>query len=314
MSPGRAAGDGNRSCAREANPADLGRGSTRARNTCPRRVRAVASGRDALAARAGGRYLAAMSEAASSTPSPPGSGANRAADPLAVQEARLLDAAVAAAGAQGWGAGLMEAAARRAGISPAEAVLTLPGGARDLAALLSRRHDARALQRLAAVDPVGLKVRERIRRGVLARVEAAMEDEAAVRRCTAWLALPPNAPLALRLAWASADGIWRWAGDTATDENHYSKRAILSGVLVSTLAARLAGGPGRAEAALDRSLAGVMGFEKWKAALPAPAAWGLKAAAALGAWRYGRETPAAAAAPPLLIADARVSGGRDAAG
>lgn len=261
-----------------------------------------------------------MSDPAPSAQPPVDAVVHAAADPLAEQEARLLDAATALAGAHGWGAGLMEAAARRAGIAPAQAVLALPGGARDLAALLSRRHDAKALARLAEIDPATLKVRERIRRGVLARVEAAMEDEAAVRRCTAWLALPSHLPLALRLAWASADVIWRWAGDVATDENHYSKRAILAGVLVSTLAARLGGGRARAQVALDRSLAGVMGFERWKAALPGPAAWGLRTAAALGAWRYGREAAPADAdapsfpAPPLLIADPRVSGAGDAAG
>ena len=25
--------------------------------------------------------------------------------------------------------------------------------------------------------------------------------------------------------------IWRWAGDTATDVNHYTKRALLAGIL-----------------------------------------------------------------------------------
>jgi ubiquinone biosynthesis protein COQ9 len=34
--------------------------------------------------------------------------------------------------------------------------------------------------------------------------------------------------------WRSADRIWTWAGDTATDYNHYTKRALLSGVMAST--------------------------------------------------------------------------------
>jgi chemotaxis protein methyltransferase CheR len=55
-----------------------------------------------------------------------------------------------------------------------------------------------------------------------------LNDDAAVRRWAGFLALPFNLPLALRLLWESADALWRWAGDTATDENHYSKRAILS--------------------------------------------------------------------------------------
>ena len=46
----------------------------------------------------------------------------------------------------------------------------------------------------------------------------------AVRRALAILAMPQNVPLALRLGWPTADRMWRLAGDTSTDFNHYSKR------------------------------------------------------------------------------------------
>ena len=63
--------------------------------------------------------------------------------------------------------------------------------------------------------------------------------------------------------------MWRIAGDTATDYNHYSKRLILSGVYGSTLLAWLddqSEGWSETGAFLDRRLAGVMRFEKWKTA------------------------------------------------
>ena len=212
------------------------------------------------------------------TPAPPWAEAN---------EARVLDAAVLLAPRIGWGRGLAARAAEAAGLSAADAALLLPGGARDLAALLSRRHDARALEALAGTDPDSLKVRERIRRAVMARVEAAAVDEAAVRRCTAWLALPLNLPLGLGLLWESAAGLWRWAGDTATDENHYSKRAILAGVLAATVAARFQGGEAAAAQRLDIEIERVMRFEKWKAGLPKPSEAMAGAVAALGRLRYG---------------------------
>ena len=159
-----------------------------------------------------------------------------------VTEGRLLTAALDHAGDPGLDppAGGRRGARRR--VALAEAELLLPEGPRDLAALLARRHDAAALAALAAVDPATLKIRERIRTGVLARTEAAVDDEAATRRWMGFLALPPNAPLGLRLLWASADSLWRWAGDTATDENHYTKRALLAEILISTLAIRLTAG------------------------------------------------------------------------
>ena len=202
-------------------------------------------------------------------------------------EVRVLEAALPLAATLGWRETLVAAAARAAGLSPADALLLLPNGAGDLAALLARRHDSAALAALATVDAGTLKIRERIRTAVQARIDAALVDEAAVRACTRWLAQPPHLPLAGRLAWASADGLWRWAGDTATDANHYSKRAILTGVLTSTLAVRLARGEAAAADHLDARIANVMAFEVWKAKLPDASGWGTAAAGLLGRLRYG---------------------------
>ncbi len=202
-------------------------------------------------------------------------------------EHAVLDAALPRAADLGWTARLVQAAAAQAGLSAGEAQLLLPGGPRDLAALLSRRHDAAGLAALSAIDPAGLKMRERIRAGVQARIEAAMADAGALHRWAGFLALPGNLPLALRLTWESADHIWRWAGDTATDENHYSKRAILSGILASTLALRLTSGDEAARAHLAARIDNVMAFEKWKAGIKTPLQFA-DVATALGRMRYGR--------------------------
>lgn len=204
-------------------------------------------------------------------------------------EARLLTAALKRVRRLGWTSRLVKAAAAGAGLSLAEAELLLPEGARDLAALLARRHDDKALAALAALDPAAMKVRERIRAGVLARTAAAFDDEDAVRRWSGFLALPMNVPLGLRLAWASADRLWRWAGDTATDENHYSKRALLAEILITTLAVRLSRGANAAAAHLDARINGVMAFEKWKAGLKPSEAAG-RAARTLAKLRYRRSS------------------------
>ena len=145
-------------------------------------------------------------------------------------------------------------------------------------------HDARALAALP--DPATLKIRERIRAAVAARIDAAAQDEAAVRRWSGYLSLPLNFTLGLKLLWESADALWRWAGDTATDENHYSKRAILSGILASALAIRLSSGRDAAAAFVDARIENVMAFEKWKAGLK-PSQLLADVAAALGRMRYG---------------------------
>jgi ubiquinone biosynthesis protein COQ9 len=172
------------------------------------------------------------------------------------------------------------------GLSRGDLELLLPYGARDLAALLSRRHDGQAMAALADVDPKALKVRERIAKGVEARLEAAAGDRDAVKRCIAFLALPRNAKLGLKLAWESADALWRWAGDTATDENHYSKRAILSGILIPAAGIRLNRGKEEADAFVAARIENVMAFEKWKAGFH-PGQTARKLAETLGRMRYG---------------------------
>jgi ubiquinone biosynthesis protein COQ9 len=119
-----------------------------------------------------------------------------------------------------------------------------------------------------------------------------MKDGEATRRWCGFLTLPTNIALGLRLAWESADGLWRWAGDTATDENHYTKRALLAEILVSTLAIRLALGEEAAWTHLDGRIGAVMAFEKWKAGVK-PAATADKAARILAKLRYGRRGAAA---------------------
>jgi ubiquinone biosynthesis protein COQ9 len=202
-------------------------------------------------------------------------------------EKRLLEAAIPLAPTLGWNPGLLAKAAEAAGLSPGECDLVAPNGARDLAALYSRRHDAAAMGTLAALGPAALKMRERIRVAVEAWLDAADADNAASKRWAAFLALPANAPLGLRLAWASADALWRWAGDTATDENHYSKRAILGAILITALGIRLGSGREAASSYLGHRIENVMQFEAFKAKIKTG---GLaeSLAAGLGRLRYGR--------------------------
>ena len=150
-------------------------------------------------------------------------------------------------------------------LSRGDEELLLPNGARDLAALLSRCHDARALETLEATPATTLKMRERIGAAVSARMEAGAVDLEATKRCAGFLALPTNADLGLSLAWESADVLWRWAGDTATDWNHYSKRTILSGILIPALTLRWFDGREAADAFVAHRIENVMSFEKWKA-------------------------------------------------
>jgi ubiquinone biosynthesis protein COQ9 len=79
--------------------------------------------------------------------------------------------------------------------------------------------------------------------------------------------MPQNLPLALRVSWRTADLMWRIAGDTSTDFNHYTKRMTLGAVYGSTLLVWLddeTEGWSETAAFLGRRIDNVMSFEKWK--------------------------------------------------
>ena len=90
----------------------------------------------------------------------------------------------------------------------------------------------------------------------------------AARRAAGYLSVPGRQKLAADLLFTSAHHMWRWAGDTATDYNYYSKRLILSGVITAT---RLywfddsSDDFANTRAFLERRIENVMQFEKVKA-------------------------------------------------
>lgn len=193
------------------------------------------------------------------------SGKEQSSDWTERTEQAVLSAAILRAERLGWNNHLVRSACEAEGFSLGDQELLFPHGARDLAALLSRRHDAAALKALEATPAHTLKIRERIAAGVSERLEAAAADLDASRKCAGFLALPFNADLGIGLMWESADKIWRWAGDTATDQNYYSKRTILGGILAPALTIRLFEGKDAADRFVAKRIENVMAFEKWKA-------------------------------------------------
>ncbi len=169
----------------------------------------------------------------------------------------------------GWTHKAVDSAAAELNIDSAQARLAFPKDAPHMIEAWIGGVDAAMEAHFTPEKIAAMKVRNRIRALVWYRLETMGPAREAVRTALSILAMPQNVALALRIGWRSADLMWRIAGDTATDYNHYSKRLILSGVYGSTLLAWLddeSEGWIETGAFLDRRLAGVMQFEKWKAA------------------------------------------------
>lgn len=193
-----------------------------------------------------------------------------APSPVAAARLQLALAIGENAAFDGWTKAAVDAAARSEGVDPAVAALAVPDDAVGLIDLYGEGVDAELAERLPPERLATLKIRERIRSLVWERLQIQEPAKEAIRRALAILAMPQNAAAAARLAWRSADVMWRMAGDTATDYNHYTKRAILSAVYGSTLLAWLqddSEGAADTSAFLDRRIEEVMRFEKWKAGL-----------------------------------------------
>ncbi|MGE0776557.1 MAG: COQ9 family protein [Sphingomonadaceae bacterium] len=170
----------------------------------------------------------------------------------------------------GWGDRALADAAQTIGIPPERANLAFPKGSIGMIDAWFESIDAEMERRNPATALAGLKIRDRISRLILTRLEIARPQREAVRRALAKLALPGNIGQATRLGWRTADLMWRLAGDAATDFNHYSKRATLAGVYGATLLVWLDDDSEDLEtttAFLSRRIDGIMRFEKTKARL-----------------------------------------------
>ncbi|PKP90031.1 MAG: COQ9 family protein [Alphaproteobacteria bacterium HGW-Alphaproteobacteria-14] len=192
---------------------------------------------------------------------------------LTLDELRIALAPDIAASAifDGWSQAALVAAAEMAGCDVDIARLAFPGAKpMDMIEAWITSVDSAMAAEWPAERLATSKIRERIRTLVAFRLHAVAHIDEAVRRALAVMAQPQNAPRALKLGWRSADIMWRLAGDTATDYNHYSKRAILAGIYSATLAVFVnddSEGKADTHAFLDRRIDGVMRFEKAKAQL-----------------------------------------------
>ena len=189
---------------------------------------------------------------------------------LTLEELRLALAPAIADAAifDGWGDDALTMAADQMGADIDVARLAFKGGAIDMIFAWIEAVDM-AMAAAFTDDVIGpMKIRERIRVLVQFRLDAVAGQEEALRRALAIMAMPQNVARSTKRGWQTADLMWRLAGDTATDYNHYTKRAILASIYGATLAVFVddtTDDKAETRAFLERRIEGVMTFEKVKA-------------------------------------------------
>lgn len=182
---------------------------------------------------------------------------------------QILDAALPAIVFDGWTLATLEKAAESIGLKAFDVKRAFPNGVADAIAYFSARADAQMLASLAAnYNLPKMKIRERIATCVMVRLRANNQYREAVRHALGYYAMPWNAPAGLQALYDTVDAMWRAAGDTSTDYNFYSKRALLTGVFTSTVHVWLDDATddlSDTEAFLRRRIENVMEIEKLKA-------------------------------------------------
>ncbi|WP_267434588.1 COQ9 family protein [Sphingomonas sp. GM_Shp_1] len=191
---------------------------------------------------------------------------------LTLDEVRALLAEGIASNAafDGWGDAARDMAADAAGVDRDIARLAFKDGPVAMIDAWFARIDRAMVEAVPAEQAAAMKIRQRITALVEARLAAVAPNREALRRALTILAMPQNAASGARLGWRTVDTIWAQAGDTATDYNHYTKRATLFAVYAATIATFLnddSEDHADTRAFLARRIEGIMRFEKWKAGM-----------------------------------------------
>lgn len=181
----------------------------------------------------------------------------------------------------GWSDRLLQQAVKQTGIDPGVALLAFPDGPMDLLGHFWAAKDAALGRAIAAGAPFDPHLSARITGALRLYIDLLQPDREGVRRALALQALPQNLPFALRCLYRTVDSIWFAVGDSSTDFNFYTKRAILAAVVASTVTHWLGESGAATEdigGFIDRRVGDILRFEQTKSrarnfahTLPSPA-------------------------------------------
>ena len=135
----------------------------------------------------------------------------------------------------GWSQKSLESAISNSGIEPGIAKDVFPGGIKQLLHFFMTEADRLMIEEATAQGldkgPTGKRISGIIR----IRLGQLMPHREAIRRALALHLLPGQAPNAVVGLWRTVDAIWHIAGDSSTDFNYYTKRALLAAIYSTTV-------------------------------------------------------------------------------
>jgi len=133
---------------------------------------------------------------------------------------------------EGWTQEVLERAASEEGFDPSYGWRLFPSGPLEAVSFWSYLLNQEMLRLLP--PPENLKIREKITLAVRTRLTLLIPVREAARKTTLFLSLPQHAVKASSLLYQTVNEMWYYAGDTSTDYNFYTKRALLGWVYSTT--------------------------------------------------------------------------------
>lgn len=184
-------------------------------------------------------------------------------DPISTLRDQILLAAIPLVEGDGWTWAAVEAAAIDCKCQDEVKSGLFPYGLVDVVAHFSDYSDRMMMQKLSSLPVSTLRSKDKVRLAVLARYDVLENYKEATKATMGFWAIPSHVIQGQRVLWRTSDCIWNWAGDTATDYNRQTKRALLSSILMGTTMVWIGDeseGNIITQAFLDRRLENVMEF------------------------------------------------------
>ncbi len=124
-------------------------------------------------------------------------------------------------------------AAKNCKISEGKLGRLFPEGIFELKQYYFSKIDEQMLQKIKTQNYENIRVRDKIFNGVLIRLELFKKNKTSIKYI--FVSESSNPIKSLKHLWRTSDLIWKSAGDSSTDYNHYTKRLLLSWVYITTL-------------------------------------------------------------------------------
>ncbi|PZP56541.1 MAG: COQ9 family protein [Micavibrio aeruginosavorus] len=149
---------------------------------------------------------------------------------------KILLAMISDVSSKGWSWEAAQEAALTEGFQDGMCKAVFPEGLSDVVAHFSDIVDREMMKQLENKNTEKMRVRERIGAAILTRFDVleSMGARSATKAAMSFWAFPTRVLQGQRVLWRSADRIWKWAGDTAQDYNRYTKRGLLSSLMMGT--------------------------------------------------------------------------------